>query len=85
MRHAAFLFFGRLCGCDLNFLVDLYRIAIDDLAANGESKLNAKRGFTRGRRPCNRVNEPLFGVSNQDKRIITWRLAGRIGILTTNS
>ena len=56
MRHAAPFLFARLGRRDLYFLVDLDRIAIDDLAPNVQRQVDAERRFPRCGRPGNCEN-----------------------------
>jgi hypothetical protein len=57
MRHAAFFFFRRLGGRDLDALVNLHRIAIDHFAvAEAQGERDAELGFARGGRSDDRVN-----------------------------
>jgi hypothetical protein len=56
MRNAPHLFRGYLCCGDSDPLVNLYRIAINDLAIQSKGNFNTQRAFTRGRRTHYRNN-----------------------------
>lgn len=63
MRNASFFLFARFSRRYLNALVDLYRIAIDDLAAYAQCKFYAEYGLAGGRRARDRINR-ILAVSN---------------------
>lgn len=56
MRHTPHLIDRRFRGGDLNSLIYLHRVAIDDLAADTQSEIDAERGLARRRRPGDRIN-----------------------------